>query len=117
VVVGGIAEIRDTVRGRRATALVSGGVGPEERPDVADLGRWPMLAWFGLSAFAILGTASVADRRPDVDDLMFIVLMLGFAGDRAFYLVRRRKAEDAALGGDVLSLVVGAIGLLVGFTI
>lgn len=119
VLVGGIAELRDTVRANRAAALVTGsGSGSEATAGVAEVGRWSMPAWFGLAAFAILGTASLADRRPDVDDLLLVVLVLGLAGDRAFYLLRRRTTgEEGALGGDVLSLVVGAVGLLVGATI
>jgi hypothetical protein len=118
VIVGGLAEIRDTVRFRRAPALV-----PSAGPDVpevttADVGRWPMLAWFGVAAFAVLSVAAIADRRPDIDDLALVVLMLGFAGDRAFYLVRRRHAGDErTLGAEVLALVVGALGLLMGLTI
>ena len=81
------------------------------------MGRWPMLAWFGLAAFTVLGAAAFAHRRPNIDDLMFVVLLLGFAGHRAFYLLRRRPGDGPALGAEVLSLVVGALGVLVGFTI
>jgi hypothetical protein len=118
VLVGGVAEVRDTVRSGRAPALVPP-AGPEApQTVVADVGRWPMLAWFGLAAFAVLAVASIANRTPDMDDLTFVVLMLGFAGDRAFYLVRRRHSgDDGALGGEIVALVVGAIGLLVGLTI
>jgi hypothetical protein len=118
VLVGVAAEVRDTVRSRRTPAMVpSGGTDVPERTP-ADVGRWPMLAWLGLAAFAVLATAAVANREPDVDDLTLVVVLLGFAGDRAFYLVRRRHSGDnSALGGEVVALVVGAIGLLVGLTI
>lgn len=118
VLVGGAAEVRDTVRSRRAPAVVpSGGTDGTERA-AADVGRWPMLAWFGLAAFAVLATAAVANREPDIDDLTLVVLLLGFAGDRAYYLVRRRPTgEGAAAGVEALALVVGAVGLLVGLTI
>ena len=58
------------------------------------------------------------DRRPDVDDLTVLVLMLGFAGERAFYLLRRRSSGDGqVLRGEVLSLAFGAVGLVVGLTL
>jgi hypothetical protein len=118
VLVGGAAELLDTVRTRRAPALVSGAEGVEERPVVADVGRWPFLAWMGLAAFTVLVPVSVFDRRPDVDELPLAVLILGFAGERAFYLLRRRRSGDGqSLGAEVLSLVVAAVGLLMGFTI
>jgi hypothetical protein len=118
VLVGGIAELLDTVRARRAPALVSGAEGLEERPGVADVGRWPFLAWLGLAAFTVLVPVAAFDRRPDVDDLTFLVLMLGFAAERAFYLLRRRSSGDGrVLRAEVLSLAVAAIGLMVGFTL
>jgi hypothetical protein len=59
-----------------------------------------------------------SDRRPDVENLTVVVLLLGFAGERAFYLMRRRSSGDGrALRAEILSFAVGAIGLLVGFTI
>jgi hypothetical protein len=116
ILVGGVAELLDTVRARKAPALVSGAEGLEERPDVADVGRWPLLAWLGLVAFTVLLPAAAFDRRPGVDDVAFVVLSLGFAAERAFYLLRRRS-YGRVLGAEVLSLVVGAIGLLVGFTL
>jgi len=118
VVVGVLAELGDTVRARRAPALVPGAEGLEQRPDMADVGRWPTLSWLGLAAFTVLVPMSALDRRPDVDDVTIVVLMLGFAGERAFYLLRRRRSGDGqVLGVEVLSLAVGAIGLLVGVTL
>jgi hypothetical protein len=126
VLVGGAAELRDTLRAGRTRALVPAS-GPEQRPAgqerevqaraAADVGRWPMLAWFGLAAFSVLAAASIADRRPDIDDLTLVVFVLGFAGDRAYYLARRRHSgDDRALRGEIIACAVGAIGLLVGFT-
>ena len=118
VLVGGAAELVDTVRARRSPALVSGRGEREDRPDIADVGRWPLLAWLGLAALTVLGVVMVADRRPAGGELALAVLLLGSAGDRAFYLVRRRSSADGrALGGEALALVVGAIGLLAGFTL
>ena len=118
VLVGAVAELVDTVRARRAPALTAGAEGLDERPEIADVGRWPMLAWLGLAALTVLVPVAVFDRRPDVDDLTIVALLLGFAAERAFYLVRRRHSADGrALGGEVLALVAGAVGLLVGFTL
>jgi hypothetical protein len=117
VLVGGGAELRDTVRAGRAPALVPAAAPDAPERAVEDGGRWPLLAWFGLAAFTVLGAASIADRRPDIHDLTFVVLLLGFAGERAFYLVRRKYAGgDRALGGEIVACVVGALGLLVGLT-
>jgi hypothetical protein len=127
VLVGGGAELRDTLRaGRTRSRTPVPASGPEQRapagqePEAearaaADVGRWPMLAWFGLAAFSVLAAASVADRRPDIDDLTLVVFVLGFAGDRAYYLARRHSGDDRALRGEIIACVVGAIGLLVGF--
>lgn len=118
VLVGGGAELRDTLRARRTPALMPASDSEAPENALADVGRWPLLAWFGLAAFAVLAVAGIANRRPDIDDLTLVVLLLGFAGDRAFYLVRRRRSgEERALGGEVVACVVGAIGLLVGLTI
>jgi hypothetical protein len=60
----------------------------------------------------------IAHRQPSSEDITFLVLILGFAGDRAFYLLRRRRAGDGlALAGEVLSFVIGAAGVLAGLTV
>jgi hypothetical protein len=118
VLAGGVAELVDTVRAKRAPALVSGAEGLENRPAVADAGPWPFLAWMGLAAFTVLVPVSVFDRRPDIDELPLAVLILGFAGERACYLIRRRRsADEPALPAEILALVVGAGGVLMGFTL
>ena len=117
LLVGAFVEGRDTVRARRGPALgPSGSDVPETQ--VADVGRWPMLAWFGPAAVCVLVPAALADRRPEVNDLAVAVLTLGFAGERVYYLLRRRHSGNGpALGAEILACVVGAIGLLVGLTI
>jgi len=116
--VGGVAELVDTVRTSRAPVSVGGTGSDVPHQAVEDVGRWPLLAWFGLAAFTVLGAASIAEARPEIFDLTFAVLLLGFAGERSFYLVRRRRSGgERALGAEILALVVGAIGLLVGVTL
>jgi hypothetical protein len=117
ILVSGAAVLRDRVRARRAPALVPGSAPHPGETELADEGRWPILAWFGLAAVTVLGAGAFAHRRPHIDDLMFVVLLLGYAGHRAFYLLRRRSGVGPALGAEVLSLIVGALGVLVGFTI
>ena len=120
IVVGGVAELLDTVRAGRAPAAVPGsGSGViDEQQGVADVGRWPALAWFGLAAFTVLAPVAALDRRPDLDGLILVVLVLAFAAERAYYVVRRRHTGDErALRAEILALVFGALGLLVGLTL
>lgn len=71
-----------------------------------------------MAAFPILAAASVAGREPQIPDLTLAVLLLGCAGERAFYLARRRTSGSRrALGAEMLALGVGAIGLLIGATL
>jgi hypothetical protein len=112
-----VGEVVQRRAARRAPALVPAGSDVPET-QVADVGRWPMLAWFGLAAFSVLVPAALANRRPEMDDLAMAVLTLGFAGERAYYLLRRRRSGDGlGLGAEVLSLVVAGVGVLVGLTI
>ena len=82
------------------------------------MGRWPLPAWFGVAAFPVLCAASIAGREPEIPDLTLAVLLLGFAGERAFHLVRRRTSGSRrALGAEMVAAGVGAIGLLIGATV
>ncbi|MFP5373169.1 MAG: hypothetical protein ACLGI3_20840 [Actinomycetes bacterium] len=118
VLVGGSAELLDTVRQRRLPVPVPAAGTDAPEPTVEDVGRWPLPAWFGAAAFPVLGAASVAGREPGIPDLTVAALLLGFAGERAFYLVRRRTSGSRrAVGAELLALSVGAIGLLVGATL
>ena len=118
VLVGGSAELRDTVRPRRVPVPVLAAGSDARARTIADVGRWPLAAWFGVAAFSILAAASIAGREPEISDVTLAVLLLGFAGERAFYLVRRRNSGGrSAVGAEMLALGVGAIGLLVGSTV
>ncbi len=118
VLVGGSAELLDTVRQRRLPVSVgAAGTDTPERT-VGDVGRWPLPAWFGVAAFSVLCAASIAGREPRIPDLTLAVLLLGFAGERTFYLVRRRTSGRRRAGAaELLALTVGAVGLLVGSTL
>ena len=118
VLVGGGAELLDTVRPRHAPVPASGGGSDAPEQPVGEVGRWPLPAWVGVAAFTVLCAASIAGRDPEISDLTLAVLLLGFAGERAFYLVRRRTSGDRrGLGAELVAFGVGAIGLLVGSTI
>jgi hypothetical protein len=118
VLVGAVAELLDTVRARRAPALVPSPGSDVPSGGIADVGRWPMLAWFGLAAGTVLVASATGGRRPDIDDLTLVVLLLGFAADRAYYLVRRRTSGyGRAVRAEILAVVTGAVGLLAGFTL
>lgn len=81
------------------------------------MGRWPLPAWFGVAAFTVLTAASIAGREPETSDVAMAVLLLGSARERALYLVRRRSlGSRRALGGEVPASAVGAVGLVVAFT-
>ncbi len=118
VLVGGCAELLDTVRAGRAPVPVGAAGDRSPEQPVADADRWPLLAWLGLAAFTILGAAAIVGRTPEIVDLTFAVLLLGFAGERCFYLLRRRTSDGGrALGAEILASVLGAIGLVVGATV
>ena len=118
LLVGGVAELLDTVRGRRTPVPAAGAGADAHEQAIGEVGRWPLLAWFGLAAVPVLAAASIAGRTPELSDLTFAVLVLGFAGERSHYLVRRRRSgEERTLGAEILGLVVGAVALLVGATI
>jgi hypothetical protein len=115
VLVGATVELLDTVRAYRAPGRVAAA---DRAGLAADVGRWPMLAWFGLAAGAVLVAAALARRQPAVDDVALVVLILGFAADRAYYLVRRQHSDDGrAVRTQVIALLTGVIGLLAGFTL
>ena len=116
VLVGGSAELVDTVRQHRVSVPVPAAGAPERT--VGDVGRWPLPAWFGVAAFSVLCAASIAGREPEIPDLTLAVLLLGFAGERMSYLVRRRTSGGRrAVGAELSALTVGAVGLLVGSTL
>lgn len=113
ILVGSVTELRDSVRRRREHLL------REEALDrLLDARPYAILAWAGLAAMALLTPAVWRESGLPLSDAALVIAVLGFAAERASYLVSR---GDSA--GDRVPLRLGLVaaavslgGLSVGLT-
>lgn len=111
IVVGALVELAQAVRVRRA-GVQAGSVAVRNQL-IAELDPARPLMWVGLSALAALAPALVVELHHPVSDVALVVLVLGFAAERAAFLARRfgsaqsQPAWQAAIA--VLTIVGGVV--------
>jgi hypothetical protein len=113
ILVGSVVELRDTLRRRREH------LAREEALDrLLDARPLAILSWAGLAALALLGPALWRDSSLPLGDAALVIAILGFAAERASYLVGRADGSGAR-SPLLLTLVAAAVsigGVTVGLT-
>ncbi len=110
VLLGAATELRDVLRARRET-----GVGAA--PGASRSRSFDVLTWFGLAAVVVLAPSLWRTSTLPLGDVLLVVLLLGFAAERAAYLLGRRGgAGRRALGTPAVAAATVLGGLAVAVT-
>jgi hypothetical protein len=113
VLVGSVVELRDSLRRRREHLL------REEALDrLLEARPFAIVSWAGLAALALLGPALWRGSSLPLGDAALVIALLGFAAERASYLVSRGSvsSDRVPLRLALVAAAVSVGGLTVGLT-
>lgn len=110
ILLGAVAELVEAARARVLTA----GAGEVRGRLLAEVDPRPVVAWVALAAAAVLVPVILAgDERGAIGsatDTVLVVAVLGFAAERAGYLVRRASTVRVRAVGTGLVAVLTVAG-------
>lgn len=114
ILVGSIAEFREALRQRKEHLTEN-----EAADRLLDLRPATILAWVGLAAVTLLSPAMLRDSALPLADAALVIVVLGFAAERASYLVTRRTLPETRSRAVSMAMIAAAVvsgGLAVGLT-
>ena len=114
ILVGSVVELREALRQRKEHLTQK-----EAADRLLDLRPATILTWVGLAAVTLLSPTLLRDSALPLADATLVIVVLGFAAERAGYLVTRRTLPDSRSRAVRMALIAAAVvsgGLAVGVT-